>query len=217
MQKKGSTSSFLQEELMTRLAIQERSLKTFVKEIYENINQVLVLVKLQLAAIDLHNQTGSKQVLKESSELVGQAINDLRRLAKQLSPDEIIRQGFAHAITMELDRLRLIGMVDGVCRSKGDYYQLDPAKELILFLTIQGLISKLIVADTITRLRIEVSYLQKAIQINIKFKGSGEKDIDAIIGKIMRENKFQKRGKVVTAGKGSGNAHGFFNLLIKRN
>jgi two-component system NarL family sensor kinase len=217
MGKKGKSGSFLQEELITRLAIQERSLKTFVKEIYENVNQALALVKLQLAAIDLQNKAGSEQALKESTQLVAQAINDLRTLVKQLSPDEIIRQGFAEAISIELERLGKSGIFNTSFQSRGEYYKLDPARELIIFGTIQGLICRILAADKIGHLHIEVDYLPQEIAISIRFTATKEKDIGTIINSTRKKkNEMQVADSTLVAGKDADdNKKGFFNLLIK--
>ncbi|HEX2628641.1 MAG TPA: hypothetical protein VHM26_06515 [Chitinophagaceae bacterium] len=217
MGKKGKSGSFLQEELITRLAIQERSLKTFVKEIYENINQVLVLVKLQLGGIDPQNKAGSEQVLKQSTQLVGQAINDLRNLVKQLSPDEIIRHGFAEAISLELDRLGKSGVFNASFQRNGEYYPLDPLHELISFGTIQELICRILTADKISHLHIEVDYLPNEISVAVQFTATGKKDIGTILNKVRRKkDKFPPGNSVLIIGKDAkDNKKGFFNLLIK--
>jgi two-component system NarL family sensor kinase len=189
MKKNKSPHPFVKEELLTRLEIQERSLKLFAKEIYENIGQILSLARLQLGTLDLHNKQESEEKIGESRKLVGRAIRELRNLAKQLSPDEIIRKGFADAIHFELERLREAGLQGAGFRSEGDYYKLDPLRELVVFGIVQGLICKVLTYGNTKQLQIEMSYLPEQIVICTKFR-SAEKDIPALISDITTDNKF---------------------------
>ena len=88
MKRTKKTISLIKEELNSRIEIQQRSLEAYSKEIFENVGQVLSLVKLQLQA-ENENATGK---ISESGKLLGKAIADLRNLTKQLSPDEIIKK-----------------------------------------------------------------------------------------------------------------------------
>ncbi len=189
MKKNQLSHSLTEEELLTRLEIQERSLKAFAKEIYENIGQILVLARLQLSTINLNLRQESEEKIRESGKLVSRAIGDLRSLAKQLSPDEIIKKGFADAISFELDRLEKAGVCEAGFRSEGDYYKLDAARELIIFGILQGLVCKLLTHGHTKELQIEVAYLPERIVICTKFKAV-EADMEGFIAGIIAGNKF---------------------------
>jgi two-component system, NarL family, sensor kinase len=217
MKKKQSTPSFTEEELLTRLAIQERSLKLFVKEIYENIGQILSLAKIKLNTVDLKKTGDSAEKIREADQLISRAIRDLRSLAKQLSPDEIIKKGFADAISFELDRLEKAGVCTPDFKSEGVYYKLDAARELIIFGIIQGLICKILTRGNTKELQIEVSYLPEQIVINTKFKVA-EKDMPAFIDELTATNIFIHgkdivHGDIQTTNKGD---EGMIHLTIKK-
>jgi signal transduction histidine kinase len=217
MKKQQSTPSFTEEELLTRLAIQERSLKIFVKEIYENIGQILSLAKIKLGSVDLNKTNESAEKIRESDQLISRAIRDLRSLAKQLSPDEIIKKGFADAISFELDRLEKAGICTSDFRSEGTYYKLDAARELIIFGIIQGMICKILTRGNTKELQIEVSYLPQQIVIYTKFKVE-EKDMPAFIDELIAGNMFLERKDIVNAGieVSSIGDEGMIHLTIKK-
>lgn len=54
------------------------------KEIYENITQVLCLSKIKLLTLDMDDKEKSAAALEQSCKLIGDAIRDLRKLAKQI-------------------------------------------------------------------------------------------------------------------------------------
>ena len=87
MKRTKKTMRLIKEELDSRIEIQERSLQAYSKEIFENIGQVLSLVKLQLQA---ENKVSTDKI-SDPGKLLAKAISDLRNLTKQLSPNEIIR------------------------------------------------------------------------------------------------------------------------------
>ena len=130
MKRTKKTIKLIKEELKSRIEIQERSLQAYSKEIFENIGQVLSLVKLQL-------QTGSK--VPEPGKLLGKVIIDLRNLTKQLSPDEIIKNGFAYAISCELKRLSEAGFCRIEFCEKGSFIKLEEVTELVVFCVLQQL------------------------------------------------------------------------------
>jgi two-component system, NarL family, sensor kinase len=185
----ASSNSYTEEELLTRLEIQERSLKAFAREIYENIGQILSLAKLELGTLDLDDKIISEGKIDYSRKLIGEAISGLRNLVKQLSPDDIIKKGFADAIFFELVRLREAGICGADFRSEGDCYKLDATRELIIFGIIQGLICKLLTRGTIRELQIEVAYLPEEIIICTKFK-TDEEDKQHLIKSMLEGNKF---------------------------
>lgn len=131
-------TSLIKEELSSRIEIQQRSLQTYSREIFDNIAQVLSLVKFQLSIVQSDDQKNNIAV-PDSGKLLGKAIADLRNLTKQLSPDEIIKQGFALAIHYELKRLDEAGFCRVGFLLKGKPVKLEAVAELIVFCILQQL------------------------------------------------------------------------------
>jgi hypothetical protein len=156
-------------ELYTRIEIQERSLQSYVREIYENISQVLSLVRMQL----LSGIPGPSA--KDNGELVGKAITDLRNLTKQLSPEEITRHGFVHAIDSEIHRLREAGLCEAVFFVTGNYFSLGEVKELVIFCILQQLIYPLLNHREPGRFLVTVQYGEARVGIRFNLENSGER------------------------------------------
>jgi hypothetical protein len=158
MKRSKKTMKLIKEELDSRIEIQERSLQVYSKEIFENIGQVLSLVKLQL-------QTENK--IPESGKLLAKAITDLRNLTKQLSPDEIIKNGFGHAINCELKRLSEAGFCRIEFCEEGSFVNLDEVKELVVFCILQQLTYPVLDMYHPGFIRINVEYLRARVEIEV--------------------------------------------------
>jgi hypothetical protein len=74
--------------LENQLVKQQTLIRNAEKEIYENINQCLCLVRLQLGNIDVEKKEQFFAVIGEANLLIGKAVMDLRNLAKQLTLQE---------------------------------------------------------------------------------------------------------------------------------
>jgi len=166
MKKTKKTIRTLKEELNSRIEIQERSLQAYSKEIFENVGQVLSLVKLQLLVLQEEDKNYTEKVT-ESGKLLGKAIADLRNLTKQLSPDEIIKNGFASAINYELKRLNETGFCHAELSVSGNFIKLEEVKELVVFCVLQQLTYPILNIHETGIIRMNISYKKSKIEIEV--------------------------------------------------
>jgi signal transduction histidine kinase len=163
MKRTKKTMKLIKEELDSRIEIQERSLQAYSKEIFENIGQVLSLVKLQIQA---ENKVSTGKI-SDPGKLLAKAISDLRNLTKQLSPDEIIKNGFGYAINCELKRLSEAGFCRIEFCEEGTFVNLDEVKELVVFCILQQLTYPVLDMYHPGFIRINVEYLGARIEIEV--------------------------------------------------
>ena len=92
------------EILRARLEIREHYLGTVVKEVYDNIGQVLSLIRVQLTLLRSDFETAKKENLDSPGELVGKTIRDLRTMCQLFHPetDMISSSGFNRAVEQEI-------------------------------------------------------------------------------------------------------------------
>src|ERR671926_1311362 len=90
---------FRHDVLRARLDIRDFFLKNTVREVYENIGQVLSLERMQLAMLDSDKKAAIASI-ESPGNLVGQSIRDLRVMCKSFYPDaDIINEnGFVEAL-----------------------------------------------------------------------------------------------------------------------
>jgi len=71
------------EELLARIETQDQLIRNVEKEIFENVNQVLCLARINLSNLDCEDRGKIAEIVEQSGNLIGKAISDLRNLAKQ--------------------------------------------------------------------------------------------------------------------------------------
>lgn len=125
------------EIVKTKLEIHEQALKYTVQEIHDNIGQVLSLAKLHLGTLDFARPDEVAQKTFYSKQLLGQAIKDLRNLAKHLNADGIDSIGLLKALDYELSSVPLERSADPLLQTTGHLPVLSKEQELMLFRIIQ--------------------------------------------------------------------------------
>lgn len=199
--KLNGISPMIHEELFSSLDIQEWNLKTFSREIYENIGQILGLAKFQIATLNPEKEE-ARQIVKQSDQLLNSVIKDLRGLAKQLTPTEIMHKGFAASLSYELERLNSMGLCKTTFIFKGNAFRLNEIRELILFSIIQHYILKAFYIENARQMHVTVSYTKHMISISIYFpvnsdlnpglkikKGFGIIKRAGLIGAVIKSNR----------------------------
>lgn len=125
------------EIVKTKLEIHEQALRYTVQEIHDNIGQVLSLAKLHLGTMDFDRPEEVAQKAFYSNQLVGQAIRDLRNLARHLNADRIDNIGLLKALDYELSCVPAERSAEPLLQTSGQLPLLSKEQELMLFRIIQ--------------------------------------------------------------------------------
>jgi hypothetical protein len=91
---------FRHEVLRARLEIRDFFLSNAFREVYENIGQILSLIRIQLADRPSHPAPLRDKQIGAASDMIGKSIRDLREMCRCFFPDtDILREaGFAEGI-----------------------------------------------------------------------------------------------------------------------
>src|SRR3954454_3116502 len=173
---------FSHEALRARLDIRDFFLKNTVREVYENIGQVLSLVRMQLAML----ATDTKAPLKSAESpghLVGQSIRDLRVMCKSFYPDADIlnEEGFVEALR---DTVKILYQYDEpVITINGIEKETQPELKLVIFKMIQEMLT-LIKETGGEFISLAIDYLDYEVKITTLYNGEaiplGKKTSDNI-------------------------------------
>lgn len=167
-----------EEILRTQLEIQEQTLNTISGEIHDNIGQMLSLVKLNLALVDVEGNHPHQQKISDSHQLVKKVIQDLRHLSHSMNAGYVSDMGLQRALEYELEMIRKTGVMDTIFETEGAVRRLDKQKELIFFRIAQECFNNVIKHAEANKLLVKISYLPEEIFLWIKDNGKG---IDLIL------------------------------------
>ena len=158
------------ELLRSQLEIQEQTLRTISQEIHDNIGQVLSLAKLQLYSLQKNHSDAD---IQPTTELIGQAINDLRDLSKSLNPDRIADIGLMESIKHELQLLQKTNMMETLFDVKGAMQRLPPEKEIIVFRIFQELMNNTIRHSQATVMHVALEHTNNQLVLSLRDNGKG--------------------------------------------
>ena len=167
--KKNDILSIANEELFSSLDIQDWNLRSFTQEIYENIGQLLSLVKIRIATLNPEKKEETHQIVEQSDSLLTKAIKDLRLLGRQLSPTEIIKKGFAESVRQEMERINRMGVCTSSISINGAAYRLEAIRELILFSILHHYIYRVLYKEKVKNMSLHISYRKKLIHIRMSW------------------------------------------------
>lgn len=170
---KTMSKTFNRELLETHLQIQEETFKSISREIYDNIGQVLSLVKLNINTVDVYNPEATRQKLSESKDYLSKTIQHLRDLAKSLNPDFITELSLANAIEQQLQLLQKATGCKTTITITGTPYKNRYQHELVTFRVVQQLLNKIAAYAETTAVNIIMMYETDKLRITIKDNGKG--------------------------------------------
>jgi len=160
---------FRHEVLRARLEIRDFFLKNTVREVYENIGQVLSLVRMQLAMLDSDKKAIAS--IESPGNLVGQSIRDLRVMCKSFYPDaDILNEGgFIDALgnTVRI----LYQYTDPSLKIKGIQKEIQPELKLLVFKIIQEILT-LIKESEGKFERLTITYTDEEVKFSILYNGT---------------------------------------------
>lgn len=154
--------------IKAKLEIQEQVLKNIIKEIHDNIGQILSLAQLHLGTLDVAQP---KQVIEKtdySKQLISKAIMDLRRLAKHLESENISWMGLPKFIEYEMALLPKERIAGTSLRVVGEACTLTGEEELLLFRIVQEIIQLFILSSSTSIIAAEMQYNAEALTITLQ-------------------------------------------------
>lgn len=166
-------SSFQNELLKTRLEIQEETFRNISQEIHDNIGQALSFIKLNLNTVDGRLPDDVRDKLIESKNLLSKSIQDLRDIARSLSPDFMNEIGLTGAIQQQLQLLEKTGEYKTSLSIDGDVYKNEQQRELVVYRIVQELLNNIMKHADASEVNINMQYHTDKLIISVTDNGKG--------------------------------------------
>lgn len=157
--------------LNSRIEAQEEALGAISREIHDNIGQLLSSARLMVAAA-ARNPQHTSEVLEQSTEVIGKAIEDLRMLSKSLNGQWLEQFNFIDNLKMEAARLQKAGAVHMTVNSEGHVF-IRSDRQLILLRLVQEAIQNSIKHGHASLIHIDITRAHDRYRIVVKDNGVG--------------------------------------------
>ncbi|KIC91987.1 sensor histidine kinase [Flavihumibacter solisilvae] len=158
--------------LETAVEVEEETFAIIAREIHDNINQSLTLVKLVLSTCTFQDEASTSKI-KTAKELITTAITDLSHMSKNLNSDVIKSMGFLKFLNGEIERLNFIGSVHVELIVEDFAIDLNPEVELILYRIFQEAVRNAIMHGKAKRMIVTIKEENGVILFQIEDNGCG--------------------------------------------
>ena len=165
-------TEFKEEILKSQLEIKEHTFNDISQEIHDNVGQLLSLAKVQVNIMHEVQQLDN-MLLDDLRQNIGQAMTDLRNIARSLSTESITSMSIEEAISLETQRINRCGLLQiSVCR-EGQDKKINDQNKLILFRIIQESLQNIIKHARAEEADILFQYLPTEIRVVVRDNGQG--------------------------------------------
>lgn len=165
-------SDFDKNILSTKIEIQEQTLMNISREIHDNINLSLILVKLNLTTLSTESNCNVK-TFQTSISLLSNTIENLNNLSKSMNPELVRTQGLLNALECEIGYIKEVTRLKITKEIIGNPTFLNAEKELIIFRIIQEAFNNAIKHSLASEISLCLNYSSQHLTTVIKDNGVG--------------------------------------------
>lgn len=184
---------FQNQLLQSRIEVQEQTFQQIGKELHDNVGQLLSTSRMLIGLTERELQTPPDTLLTANATL-GQAINEIRSLAKSLDKEWLERFSFAENIQTMIERINA-GKNVAVEYVQTVDLPLRNDEQIILFRIVQEAIQNAIKHASPGHMRIAVEQEEKNYLITVSDDGKGF-DVQAVTQNMGLTN-MQQRTKLL--------------------
>jgi signal transduction histidine kinase len=165
------TEAFQTQLLQSRIEVQEQTFQQIGKELHDNVGQLLSTSRMLIGLTERELQNPPDTLLTANATL-GQAINEIRSLAKSLDKEWLERFSFAENIQTMIERINAGRKVE-VEYVQAVELPLRSDEQIILFRIVQEAIQNAIKHASPAHMRIAVEQEEKNYLITVSDDGKG--------------------------------------------
>jgi signal transduction histidine kinase len=161
----------------TDLSITEEKERRRISEfLHDGISQILSLVYIKLTSLLNSEQLPkTNQTIRESVELINNAIVETRSLTYDLSPPILYELGLIPAIKWKLEQIENRYGIATTIKGTNDPLEIDADIRILLYRIVSELIANVIKHANADLIKIEINKDQKYLYISVVDNGQGFK------------------------------------------
>jgi signal transduction histidine kinase len=166
-------NEFHESMLSTQLEIQEQTFGHISREIHDHVGQRLTLARFYLSSLKEKDTAGVISLAESASQLIGEAITDLKQLSRSLTSSVIEDNGLLYALEQEIERISRLVSWKLTLQVNGDSKFISTDSELIIFRIVQEALQNIIKYADPQEVRITFNFLRKQVTLTIQDDGKG--------------------------------------------
>ena len=159
--------------LQSQLEMQEHTFQTISREIHDNIGQKLTLAKLYLNTLNFAVGQKTSLQVKDSVDIIGEAITELSDLSRSMSSEIILNNGLIKALEFETEQLARSGIYTINFSATGNPVFMDSDTELLVFRMVQEALNNIVKHAAAAIVDINLHYTGNSLTVLVNDDGKG--------------------------------------------
>jgi len=164
---------FEREIEISRLEIQEQTLRNIAWELHDNVGQLLSVVNMQLNLMLPNAPKSLLEQLNDTKALVSDTLQEVRSLSKTLNHDIISKNGLVASINVEVGRFNKLQFLKAKLEVVGKEITLPSEHDIIIFRILQEFFSNVIKHAKSKTLFVHLDYQLECLKITAEDDGIG--------------------------------------------
>ena len=161
-------------ELATsQLEIQEQTFKNIGWELHDNIGQLLSVLSIQLNMILLKAPRTIQKQLKDTSDVLGNTIQEVRNLSKTLNNEVVNKNGLIRSLEIEVERFNRLKYLKASFEVNGKIICISAAHEILIFRIYQEFLANVMKHSKAKNLSVTLNFNANDLEIIAEDNGVG--------------------------------------------
>lgn len=157
-------------ELLAAAVADER--KVIGQELHDNVNQLLITVKLFVEMLRPES-TREKDIRKKTIEYICMAIEDIREISGELVKNGKSSKGLVQSIQLLIDDVRFTTSICASFKYEGPVELIDETKKTALLRIVQEQLNNVIKYSQATEVSVNLSVQKESMQLSVRDNGIG--------------------------------------------
>lgn len=161
-------------ELATsQLEIQEQTFKNIGWELHDNVGQLLSVLSIQLNMILLKAPRTIQKQLKDTSDVLGNTIQEVRNLSKTLNNEVVNKNGLIRSLEIEVERFNRLKYLKASFEVNGKITCISAAHEILIFRIYQEFLANVMKHSKAKNLSVTLNFNANDLEIIAEDNGVG--------------------------------------------
>ncbi len=152
---------------------QEQERTRLARDLHDGLGGLLSGIKIELSQVNPERPDESRQNLSRTIQHLDNAVNELRRIARSLMPELLMKYGLAEATREFCKNLNIAGKTSVICQVFNYSEKLSQEKQIVLYRIIQELVNNALKHADATQILVLLQQRDDILFITVEDDGKG--------------------------------------------
>ena len=153
--------------------IQEQTFKNIGWELHDNVGQLLSVLSIQLNMMLLKAPRTIQKQLKDTSDVLGNTIQEVRNLSKTLNNEVVNKNGLIRSLEIEVERFNRLKYLEAFIQVNGKVRYISTEHEILIFRMYQEFLSNVMKHSKAKNLSVTLNFNANDLEIIAEDNGLG--------------------------------------------